>query len=117
LHLTLGLILEWISYFQDQRPLHNDALYERQLFWIVDDLCRFILHEVVHIGGEFVHLEHELSTDPKYAGLRQWENQNLRAGTSSVTQRKLCLYSTYFYDECTLMMHVMILLYDFMLNL
>jgi len=87
LHLTLGLILEWIS-FQDQRPLHNDALHERQLLWIVDDLCRFILHEVVHIDGEFVHPEHELSLDPKYASLHQWDNQSLRAANSSVSQCK-----------------------------
>jgi len=72
----------------DQRPLHNGPLHEQQLFFIVDDLCRFILHEVVHIGGEFVHPEHELSLDPKYASLRQWENQELRAGSTSVSQCK-----------------------------
>ena len=69
-------------------PLHVSPLHEQQLLFIVDDLCHFILHEVVHIDGEFVHPGHELSTDPKYASLRQWENQDLRAGTSSVTQRK-----------------------------
>ena len=88
MHLTLGLILEWISYFQDQRPLHKGPLHEKQLLFIVDDLCRFILHEVVHIGGEFVHPEHKLSLDPKYASLRQWENQELRAGSTSVSQCK-----------------------------
>ena len=88
MHLTLGLILEWISYFQDQRPLHTGQLHEKQLLFIVDDLCRFILHEVVHIGGEFVHPVHELSTDPKYVSLRQWENQDLRAGSTSVSQQK-----------------------------
>ena len=82
------VILEWISYFQDQRPLHNGPLHEQQLLFIVDDLCHFILHEVVHIGGEFVHPEHELSTDPKYASLRQWENQDLRVGSTSVSQCK-----------------------------
>ena len=84
---NIGLILEWIS-LQDQRPLHNDALHERQLLWIVDDLCRIILHEVVHIDGEFVHPEHELSTDPKYASICQWDNQALRAANSSVSQCK-----------------------------
>ena len=88
MHLTLGLILEWILYFQDQRPTHEGPLHEQQLLFIVDDLCRFILHEVVHIDGEFVHPEHELSTDPKYASLRQWENQDLRAGSTSVSQCK-----------------------------
>ena len=51
--------------------------------FLVDDLCRFILHEVVHIDGQFVHPEHELSTDPKYASLRQWDNQLLRAAHST----------------------------------
>jgi len=88
LHLTRGLILEWISYFQDQRPLHKGPLHEQQILFIVDDLCRFILHAVVHIDGEFVHPKHELSTDPKFASLRQWDNQELRTSTSSVTQRK-----------------------------
>ena len=88
MHLTLGLILEWISYFQDQRPLNDDPLQERHLLWIVDDLCRFILHEVVHIDGEFVHPKHELSLDPKYASLRQWENQKLRAGSTSISRCK-----------------------------
>ena len=88
MHLTFGLILEWISYFQDQRPLHKGPLHAQQLLFIVDDLCRFILHEVVHIAGEFVHPGHELSTDPKYASLRQWDNQALRASNSSVSQCK-----------------------------
>ena len=88
MHLTLGLILKWILYFQDQRPTHEGPLHEQQLLFIVDDLCRFILHEVVHIDGKFVHLEHELSINPKFASLRQWDNEELRAGTSRVTQYK-----------------------------
>ena len=83
MHLTVGLILEWISYFQDQRPLP-----EQQLLFIVDDLCRFILHEVDHIDGEFVHPEHELSIDLKFASLCQWDNQALQASNSSVSQCK-----------------------------
>ena len=88
MHLTLGLILEWILYFQDQRPTHEGPLHEQQLLFIGDDLCCFILHEVVHIDGECVHPEHELSTDPTFASLRQWDNQELRADNSSITQRK-----------------------------
>ena len=63
MHLTLGLIFKWILYFQDQRPTHEGPLHEQQLLFIVDNLCHFILHEVIHIDGEFVHPEHELSTD------------------------------------------------------
>ena len=88
MHLTLGLIFPWILYLQDQQPTHECPLHEQQLLFIVDDLCRFILHEVVHIDGEFVHSEHELSTDQKYASLCQWENKDLRAGSTSVSQCK-----------------------------
>ena len=63
------LNFEWISYFQDQRPLHKGPLHEQQLLFIIDDLCHFILHEVVHIDGEFVHPEHELSADPEFASV------------------------------------------------
>ena len=59
MRLTLGLIFPWIFYLHDQRPTHEGPLHEQQLLHIVDDLCRFILHEVVHIDGEFVHPEHE----------------------------------------------------------
>ena len=78
----------WILYLQDQQPTHECPLHEQQLLFIVDDLSCFILHEVVHIGGEFVHPEHELSLDPKYASLRQWKNQELRTGSTSVSQCK-----------------------------
>ena len=119
--LSITFSIERLFFSQLPNSRISEAAYallrRQQLLFIVDDLCRFILHEVVNINGEFVHPEHELSTDPKYASLHHWENQELRAGTSSVTQRKWCLYSTHFRDGCTLMMHVMILLYDFMLNL
>ena len=65
MHLTLGLIFTMILYLQYQRPTHKGPLHEQQLLLIVDDLCRFILHEVVHIDGEFVHPELELSNRPK----------------------------------------------------
>ena len=93
LHLTLGWIFPWILYLQDQQKTHEGPLHEQQLLHIVDDLCRFILYEVVHIDGEFVHPDYELSTVPKYASLRQWDNQALRAGNSSVSQYKWSLYS------------------------
>ena len=61
LHLILALIFSWIFYLQDQRETHKGQLHEQQLLYVIDDLCRFILHEVVHIDGYFVHPEHELS--------------------------------------------------------
>ena len=73
---------------QDQLRTHDTPVHEKQHLNVVDDLCRFILHEVVHIDGECVHPEHELLTDPTFASLRQWDNQELRADNSSITQRK-----------------------------
>ena len=72
-------------YLQDQRKTHKGPLHEQQLLHIVDDLCHFILHKAVNIDGDFVHPEHELSTNRKYESPRQWENQQLHAGYSSVT--------------------------------
>jgi len=36
-------------YLQDKRETHKSQLHEQQLLYVVDDLCHFILHEVVHI--------------------------------------------------------------------
>ena len=85
LHLILALIFSWMFYLQDQRETHKGPLHEQQLLYVVDDLCRFILHDVVHIDEYFVHPEHKLSTDSKYRSLRQWDNQQLRAGYSSIS--------------------------------
>ena len=74
---------------QDQRETHKGPLHGQQLLHTVGDLYCFILHKVVHIDGEFVHPEHELSTDQKYKSLRQWDNQQLRVGYSSVTQGEI----------------------------
>ena len=85
------------------------VLHEQQLLHTVNDLCCFILHKVVHIDGEFVHPEHELSTDSKYKSLRQWDNHQLCVGYSSVTQGnriKSCNeFYAHFDNVYTLMMH------------
>ena len=62
---------------------HNEQLHEKQLLNIVDDLCRFILREVVNVRGKFFHEAQDLATDEKYIGLREWHNQRHRAATSS----------------------------------
>ena len=42
-------------YLQAPREKYQGPLHGAQLLNVVDDLCRFILHEVVHIDGYFVH--------------------------------------------------------------
>jgi hypothetical protein len=63
-YLTLGLIFHGFlnCRFSRQDTRNN---FEQQLLNVVADLCRFILHEVVHIRGCFVHSEHELATEKK----------------------------------------------------
>ena len=63
---------------QDQRETHKGQLHEQQFLYVVDDLCRFILHEVVHIDGYFVHPEHELSTE----SMNCQPTQNIEASVS-----------------------------------
>ena len=62
---------------------HGVQLHEKELLNVVDDLCRFIMHEVVNVRGKFFHVLQDLATENKYIGLRQWENQQHRAATSS----------------------------------
>ena len=62
---------------------YGEVLQEKQLLDVVDDLSRFILHEVVNVRGKFFHEAQDLATDEKYIGLREWHNQRHRAATSS----------------------------------
>jgi len=62
---------------------HDDYLHEKQLLNVVDDLSRFILHEVVNVRGKFFHEAQDLATDDKYIGLREWDDQLHCAATSS----------------------------------
>jgi len=41
------------------------------------------MHEVVNARGKFFHEVQDLATEDKYIGLREWENQQHRAATSS----------------------------------
>ena len=62
---------------------HDEELHEKQLLNVVDDLSRFILHEVVNVRGKFFHEAQDLATDDKYIGLREWDDQLHCAATSS----------------------------------
>ena len=68
---------------QIQLDKHGGQLHEKQLLNVVDDLCHFIMHEVVNARGKFFHEAHDLAKDDKYIGLREWDNQLHRAATSS----------------------------------
>ena len=73
-------------YLKDQPITHNGPLHEKQLLNILDNLCCFIFHEVVHVHQYFFHPEQELATEKKYEGVHQWDTQHLRAGSNSVNQ-------------------------------
>ena len=73
-------------YLQDQPITHNGPLHEKQLLNILDNLCCFILHEVVHVHRYFFTLNLNWQLKKKYEGLHQGDTQHLRAGSSSVNQ-------------------------------
>ena len=51
---------------------HGGQLHDRQLLNVVDDLCRFILHEVVNVEGKFFDETSDLATNDKYLSLGEW---------------------------------------------
>ena len=55
---------------------HAGQLHERQLLNVVDDLCRFILHEVVNVKGNFFDETQDLATNDKYLSLRELSGTN-----------------------------------------
>ena len=55
--------------------MHYGQLHEKQLLNVVDDLCRFILHEVVNMKGKFFDERQELAMNDKYISLHEWHNQ------------------------------------------
>ena len=62
---------------------HGVQLHEKEILNVVDDLCRFIMHEVVNVTGKLFHEAQDLVTEDKYIGLREWDNQLHRVDTSS----------------------------------
>ena len=68
---------------QIQLDKHGGQLHEKQLLNVVDDLCRFIMYEVVNMRGKFFHEAQDLATEDKFSSLREWENQQHRDATSS----------------------------------
>jgi hypothetical protein len=63
---------------------HQTQLHEQQLLNVANNLCRFILHEVINASGKYFYDAQALARDPKYIGLREWENQERRATSSSI---------------------------------
>ena len=51
---------------------HGGQLHERQLLNVVDDLCCFILHEVVNVEGKFFDETSDLAMNDKYLSLCEW---------------------------------------------
>ena len=62
---------------------HGVQLHEKELLNVVNDLCLFIMHEVVNMRGKVFHEAQDLAMEDKYIGLREWDNQLHRVATSS----------------------------------
>ena len=63
---------------------HAHQLHEKELLDVVDSLSRFIMHEVVNVRGKFFHEAQDLAMEDKCVGLREWENLQHSAASSSV---------------------------------
>jgi hypothetical protein len=72
------------SLIADSSNKEHGALHEKQLLEVIADLCRFIMHEMIHPEGIFFQKDYELATDPKYISLYDWANQKHSAASSSV---------------------------------
>jgi hypothetical protein len=51
---NICLIFPWIHLLQIHPTRNMGALHEKQLLEVVADLCRFIMHEVIHLEGIFL---------------------------------------------------------------
>ena len=80
---------------------HSGQPQEKHLLNVVDDLCHFIMHEMVNVRGKFFHEAQELAMENKYIGLREWHNQVHRAASSSIPRE----YGINMYSICTLMIY------------
>ena len=65
---------------------HKGQLNEKQLLNVVDDLCHFILHEVVNVRSKYFFHEQELEMDDKFISLHEWDKQAHHAGSNSVNR-------------------------------
>ena len=68
--------------------MHRGQLEEKQHLNVVDDLCRFILYEVVNVKGKYFYDAQELAMDPKYLGLREWDNSKHHVVSSSACREQ-----------------------------
>jgi hypothetical protein len=66
---------------------HRVRLHEK-LLDVVDDLCHFIIHEVVNVRGKFFHEAQDLAKEDKYIGLSECDNQRHHAASSSVPREE-----------------------------
>jgi hypothetical protein len=69
---------------QNHAEKHAHQHHEKELLNVVDDLSRFIIHEVVNVRGKFFDEAQDLATDDKYIELREWDNQLHHAASSTV---------------------------------
>jgi hypothetical protein len=67
---------------------HRVRLHEKQLLDVVDNLRRFIMHEVVNVRGKFFHEAQDLAMEDKYIGLHERDNQRHCAASSSIAREE-----------------------------
>ena len=53
--------------------MKRDPYKDDQLLELVDDLCNFILDQIVHVRGAYNDRESDLDSNPQYQHLRETE--------------------------------------------
>ena len=53
--------------------MKRDPYKDDQLLELVDDLCNFILDQIVHVKGTYNDRESDLGRNPQYQHLRETE--------------------------------------------
>ena len=51
--------------------MKRDPYKDDQLLELVDDLCNFILDQIVHVKGTYYDRESDLSRNPQYQHIRE----------------------------------------------
>ena len=57
----------------ERREIKRDPYKDHQLLELVDDLCNFILDQIVHVKGAYHDRESDLGRNPQYQHLREIE--------------------------------------------
>ena len=59
---------------EKEKEIKRDPYKDDQLLELVDDLCNFILDQIVHVKGTYHNRDSDLSRNPQYQHLHETES-------------------------------------------